>query len=153
MHSTTSNLHIKWSFINVSHTELWILNFFVISQSEQICKSGTKYAHSVTTDHVSSICAHHYIHIPSFTKISHCVFIEEAKVYAIGWNACFIHVGLCVQTLWPSSSLTGGSPQKKQKTKTKTKTKKQKTFCIALFHISSETNFFFFNLAYNWSKW
>ena len=26
------------SFINVAHTELWIFDFFVISQSEQICK-------------------------------------------------------------------------------------------------------------------
>ena len=33
------------SFINVAHTELWIPDFFVISQSEQICKWGIKYTH------------------------------------------------------------------------------------------------------------
>ena len=44
------------SFINVAHTEIWIFDFFVISQSEQICKWGIKYAHSLTTDHVGGIC-------------------------------------------------------------------------------------------------
>ena len=34
--------------------DIW---FFVISQSEQICKWGMKYAHSVTTDHMGSTCA------------------------------------------------------------------------------------------------
>ena len=33
------------------HRELWIFDFF-ISQSEQICKWGIKYVHSVTTDHM-----------------------------------------------------------------------------------------------------
>ena len=42
--------------------------FFCYSQSEQICKWGIKYAHSVTTDNVVSTCAHHYPH----TKIHHC---------------------------------------------------------------------------------
>ena len=73
------NMHIWWwqttwvvlvpitthipSFINVAHTKLWIFDFFVISQSEQICKWGLKYAHSVTTDHVGSTCAPpHYPH-------------------------------------------------------------------------------------------
>ena len=123
------------SFINVAHTELWIFDFFVISQSQQIglCKWGVKYAHLVTTDHLSSTCAHHYphtkfhqcspyrtlyiwlfllltnqnrcvanevlnmriwwrqttwvvlvpptTHIPSLTKIGHCILIKEAKVY------------------------------------------------------------------------
>ena len=43
--------------IDVAHTEPWIFDFFVISQSEQICKWGIKYAHLVTTDQT---CAHHY---------------------------------------------------------------------------------------------
>ena len=75
--SITTNIP---SFIDVAHTKLWIFDFFVISQSEQICKWGIKYAHSVTTDHVSSTCGP-TTHIPSFTKIGHCVLIREAKVY------------------------------------------------------------------------
>ena len=50
------------SFINVAHTALWIFNFCVISQSEQICKWGIKYAHLVMTDHMGSTSAHHYPH-------------------------------------------------------------------------------------------
>ena len=50
------------SFIKVAHIKLWIFDFFVISQSEQICKWGIKYAHSVTTDHMGTFCAHHYPH-------------------------------------------------------------------------------------------
>ena len=34
--------------------DIWL---FVISQSEQICKWGLKYAHSVTIDHMGSACA------------------------------------------------------------------------------------------------
>ena len=45
-----------------------ILDFFVISQSEQICKWSIKYAHLVTTDHMGSTCAHPYPH----TKFHHC---------------------------------------------------------------------------------
>ena len=122
------------SFINVAHTELWIFDYFVISQSEQLYKWGIKYAHLVTTDHVGSTCAHHYLHtisfiseahselwifdffviiqseqickwgtkmrirwrqttwvvlvpptthIPSLTKIGHCVLIREEKVYLL----------------------------------------------------------------------
>ena len=56
------------SFINLAHTELWIFDFFVISQSEQICKWSIKYAHSVTIDHMGSTCAHHYPH----TKFHQC---------------------------------------------------------------------------------
>ena len=58
------------SFVIVAHTELWIFAFFVISQSEQICKWGIKiikYVHSVTIDHVGTT------HIPSFTQMGHCV--------------------------------------------------------------------------------
>ena len=55
------------SFINVAHTELWIFDFYVISQSEQICKWGIN-AHSVTTEQMGSICAHHYRH----TKFHPC---------------------------------------------------------------------------------
>ena len=39
------------SFIYVAHEELWIFDFFVISQSEQICKWSFKYAHLVTISH------------------------------------------------------------------------------------------------------
>ena len=37
----TNNTHIP-SFINVAHTELWIYDIFVISQSKQICKWGIR---------------------------------------------------------------------------------------------------------------
>ena len=72
------NMHIWWRqttwvvlvaitthipcFINVAHTELWIFDFFIISQSEQICKWGIKYVHSVTTDYVGSTCAPFHPH-------------------------------------------------------------------------------------------
>ena len=56
------------NFISVAHTKLWILDFFVISQSEQIWKWGIKYAHSATTDPMGSTCAHHYPH----TKFHQC---------------------------------------------------------------------------------
>ena len=39
---------------------LWIFDFLVISQSQQICKWGLKYAHLVMTDHVGSTCAPYY---------------------------------------------------------------------------------------------
>ena len=63
--STTTNIPI---FVTVTHTELWIFPFFVISRSEQICKSGIKYAHSLTRDHMGSACVYHYPH----TKFHHC---------------------------------------------------------------------------------
>ena len=56
------------SFIDVAHTELWIFDFFVIRQLEQICKWDIKYAHSVTTDLMGSTCVHHYLH----TKFHRC---------------------------------------------------------------------------------
>ena len=89
------NIHIQWqqttwvilvpttthipSFINLAHTELWIFDFCVISQSEQIYKWGIKYVHSVTTDNMGSTCAHHYPHtkfhhIPSFINVAHTEF-------------------------------------------------------------------------------
>ena len=84
-HNEVLNVHIRWpqtvwvilvpttthipSFINVAHiTKLWIFTFLVISQWEQICKWGIKYAHLVTTDHMGSTCAHHYPH----TKFHQC---------------------------------------------------------------------------------
>ena len=56
------------SFIKVVHTKLWIFDFFVISQSEQICKCGIKYVHLVPTGHMGSTSAHHYPH----TKFHQC---------------------------------------------------------------------------------
>ena len=58
------------SSINVSHTGLWIFDFFVISQSEKICKWSTKYAHQwrqTTWVVLVSITTH----IPSFINIAH----------------------------------------------------------------------------------
>ena len=45
------------SFVTVAYTKLWIFASLFISQSEQICKWGIKYAYSVMTDHVGSTCA------------------------------------------------------------------------------------------------
>ena len=73
------------SFINVVHTELWIFDFFVISQSEQICKWGIRYIHSVTTDHVSGIWAP-TTHILSLMKIGHCVLIWERRFTFWCWR-------------------------------------------------------------------
>ena len=42
--------------------------FFVITQSEQICKWGIEYGNLVMTDHVGSTSAHHYPH----TKVHYC---------------------------------------------------------------------------------
>ena len=64
---TTTNIP---SFIAVAHSKLWIFTFLVISQSEQICKWGIKYAHWVTTDHMGSTCAHHYPYT-SYINVAH----------------------------------------------------------------------------------
>ena len=47
--------------------DIWL---FFISQSEKICKWGTKYGHSATTDYMGSTCtcAYHYPH----TKFHQC---------------------------------------------------------------------------------
>ena len=73
------------SFINVAHTELLIFDFFVISQSEQICKWGIRYAHSVTKDHVGSTCAPHYPHT-KFDKNCYCVLIRERRFTFWCWR-------------------------------------------------------------------
>ena len=160
------------SFINVAHTELWIFFFFVISQSEQICKWGIKCAHSLTTDHMGSTCAHHYphtkfhqcspyrtpdiwlflllanqnkyanevlnmcirwrqtawvvlvpptTHIPSLTKISHCVLIRERRFTFWCWRdlniSTYIHTSVHPYRQRYKWKLRGpssiaGSPQK-----------------------------------------
>ena len=139
------------SFINVARTELWIFDFSVISQSEQICKWGIKYVHSVTTDHMGSTCAHHYphtkfhqcspyrtldiwtflllanqnryanevsnmrirwrqtmwvvlvpptTHIPSLTKIGHCVLIRERRFafWSWRWSDMSTYISTSIQT-------------------------------------------------------
>ena len=84
------------SFINVAHTELWIFDFF-ISQSEQICKWGIKYAHLVTTDHMGSTCAHHYPH----TKFHQCspyrtldiwLFVISQSEHICKWGIKYVHL-------------------------------------------------------------
>ena len=62
-----NTIHIL-SFVTVAQIKLWIFAFFVISQSEQICKGGIKYVHWVMTDLVGNIYAYHYPHI----KFRHC---------------------------------------------------------------------------------
>ena len=87
------------SFINVAHTELWIFVCFVISQSEQICKWGIKYAHSVTTDHVGSTCAP-TSHISSLMKIGHCILIRERRFTFDVDDKPTYSVHPSVQTAW-----------------------------------------------------
>ena len=86
------------SFINVAlDTELWIFDFFVISQSEQICKWGIKYVHSVMTDHMGSTCAHHYPH----TKFHQCspywtldiwIFVISQSEQICKWGIKYVHL-------------------------------------------------------------
>ena len=70
--STSAHHYPHAKFRHCSHTELWILAISVISQSEQICKSGIWYVHLVLTDHVGSTSAHHYPH----AKFCHCSHTE-----------------------------------------------------------------------------
>ena len=80
------NMHIRWPqtwwvilvpttthipcFLTVAHSKLWIFTFLVISQWEQICKWGLKYAHwwqqSTWVVHVPITT-----HIPSFINVAH----------------------------------------------------------------------------------
>ena len=76
------------SFINVAHTELWIFDFF-ISQSEQICKWGIKYVHSVTTDHVGSTCVPHCPHT-KFDENRSLHSHLRAKVYLLMLTRSYI---------------------------------------------------------------
>ena len=54
----------KWPEVTFLHEHInyCIFDLFLISQSEQNCKWGIKYVHLVTTDHMSSTCAHYYPH-------------------------------------------------------------------------------------------
>ena len=122
------------SFINVAHTELWIFDFFVISQSEQICKWGIKYAHSVTTDHMGSTYAP-TTHIPSLTKIGHCVLNRERRFTFWCWrDLTYIQTALQMKTKWSfqhswqPTFLQTNKKQNKNKNKTKqNNTKRNKT--------------------------
>ena len=65
------------TFCNCSRfNPLDICPFFVISQSEQICKWDIYHAHSVTTDRVVITCAHHYPH----TKFRHCSLYKTLDI-------------------------------------------------------------------------
>ena len=81
------------SFINVAHTELWIFDIFVISKSEQICKWGITYVHSVTTDHMGSTCAPHYPHI-KFDKNRSLRSHYRVKVYLMMLTRS-VHTYIC----------------------------------------------------------
>ena len=100
--------------------ELWIFDFFVISQSEQICKWGIKYAHSVTTDHIGSTCVPHYPHTKFDKNRSLCSHLR-AKVYLLmltrsDWHL-YIHT-YRQRYKWKlsgPSSIAGGPHQSKTK--------------------------------------
>ena len=71
---------------------------FVISQSEQICKWGIKYVHSMTTDHAGSTCAP-TTHIASLTKIGHCVLIRERRfTFWCWWETYILHIHPSIAT-------------------------------------------------------
>ena len=66
------------------------LIFFVISQSEQICKWGIKYVHLVKRDHKGSTCAHHYPYTKFKENRSLCSHLR-VKVYL----PMLIHPSIC----------------------------------------------------------
>ena len=107
------------SFINVAHTKLWIFDFFVISQSEQTCKWGIKYAHSVTKDHVGSTCAPPLPTNQVCDKIGHCVLVRARRFTFWCWrDLTSVHTSVHPYRqrynwkLSGPSSITGG-PQKR----------------------------------------
>ena len=74
---------------------IWL--FFVISQSEQICKWGIKYAHSVTTDHKGSSCAHHYPHnkfhrCSPYRTLDICLFVISQSEQICKWGIKYAHL-------------------------------------------------------------
>ena len=81
------------SFVTVTHIELWIYAFVVISQSEQICKWRIKYAYLVMTDNVGSTSAHYYPH----TKFRHCssyriaFFVISQSEQICKWGIKYTH--------------------------------------------------------------
>ena len=83
----------------------------VISQSEQICKWGIKYAHLVTTDLVGNTCAP-TTHIPSLTKIGPCVLIREWSFTFWCWRETYIHTSvhtyICTDSV-TNKNLSGSS--------------------------------------------
>ena len=68
MDNTVIHCYPPTKFCHCSPYSPLDIYFFVISQSEQICKWDIYNAHSVTTDPVGITLAHHYPH----TKFGHC---------------------------------------------------------------------------------
>ena len=59
---------------------------FVISKSEQICKWGIKYVHSVMTDNMCSTCVHHYLHTKFVIKLDSLSPIHRFIGQAMSWG-------------------------------------------------------------------
>ena len=101
------------SFINVAHTELWIFDVLVISQSEQMWKWGIEYAHSVTTD----LCPP----LPTYKFYEKLHSHWTAKVYFLMLTISDIHpsiqTALQMKTKW--SFKHSWRPTKKKKKKKK----------------------------------
>ena len=89
------------SFINVAHTELKIFDFFVISQSEQICKRGIKYTHSAMTDHMGIVLVPI---IPLSTIFMNKPSLVSIRLQLFKWGHFHIFIlsyNLTSDDLWP----------------------------------------------------
>ena len=112
-HICKLNMHIQWrqtwwvilvpttihipSFITVAHTKFWIFAFLVISQSEQICKWGIKYAYLVMIDHVGSTCVHHYPHnmfhqCSPYRTLDIWLFVINQSEQICKWGIKYVHL-------------------------------------------------------------
>ena len=95
----------------------WIFDCLVISQLEQICKWGIKYAHSVITDHVGSTCTPHYPHTKFDENRSSVILIREQRFTFWCWRETYVHTYICTYRQRDKWKLSGpssiaGGPQK-----------------------------------------
>ena len=73
----------------------FLFTFLVISQWEQICKWGIKYAHSVMTNHVGSTSI--TTHIPSFINVARTelwifnFFVNSQSEQVCKWGIKYVH--------------------------------------------------------------
>ena len=112
----TITTHIP-HFINVAHTVLWIFDFFVISHQN-------RYANEVSNMHIwwrqttwVVFVPPPTTHIPSLTKIGHCILIRELRFTFWCWRETYISTYICIYRQRDKWKLSGpssiaGGPQK-----------------------------------------